>query len=408
MSDVSSAVARQFRSTWCLLASNWRDLGAGAAETPTWCPFLLEHEVLASLVEKNVGNVFSFASVKRNFCAKQGTKVDLTLGLGLHGDGVAHQKCWAPTAPNASCSGGGEGRVVSCGTVAAPLSSTEATLTPTEACVGNATCHLGTGMLLRVPTWRQLHRGCHCRLFCWCIRVLSGEVVAIGAARAGAVAGHRQSAGCSWSQEGGFGVPRVAAPRATGLGTKPSTPSKEICWRCNANCSEILWIGRTQDVVNFLYVCLHFCACVCSSVLRVHVQLCVVSPASPGLFRAQLRSGQIAELWKRIKLRYKTFHTLTWEVIRVDQTPPKLRAKGAETRHMVGALRLRTGDGFPQAPPVSSQPDSPWTLRAAARLLHDHGFGAVQQCCVHQVLSPVLQPPQGFVKRRPPTTTCGS
>ena len=191
------------------------------------------------------------------------------------------------------------------------------------------------------------------------------------------------------------GAPRVAALRATGLGTKPS---KEICWRCNANCSEILWTGRTQDVVNFLYVCLHLCACVCSSVLRVHVQLCVVSPAGPGLFRAQSRSGRIAELWKRIKLRHKTFPTLTWEVIRVDQTPPKLRAKGAETRHMVGALRLRTGDGLPQAPAVSSQPHSPWTLRAAARLLHDHVCGAVRQCCVRQVLSPVLQLPQGFVQ----------
>ena len=36
--------------------------------------------MLASLVEKNGGNVFSFAGVKRNHCAKQGTKVDLTLG----------------------------------------------------------------------------------------------------------------------------------------------------------------------------------------------------------------------------------------------------------------------------------------------------------------------------------------
>ena len=49
-------------------------------------------------------NVFSFAGVKRNHRAKQGTKDDLTLGLGIHGDGVAHQKCWAPTAPNATCS----------------------------------------------------------------------------------------------------------------------------------------------------------------------------------------------------------------------------------------------------------------------------------------------------------------
>ena len=40
---------------------------------------------------------------------------------------------------------------MSCGTVAVPtLSSTEATLTQTEAGVGNAACHHGTGILLRV------------------------------------------------------------------------------------------------------------------------------------------------------------------------------------------------------------------------------------------------------------------
>ena len=42
----------------------------------------------------------------------------------------------------------------------------------------------------------------------------------------------------------------------------------------------------------------------------------------------------IAELWNKIKLHCKTFHTLTWE-IRVGKTPPKLRATGAETRHLV-------------------------------------------------------------------------
>ena len=54
-------------------------------------------------------------------------------------------------------------------------------------------------------------------IFCWSMRVLSGGVVAIGAARPGAVAGHRQSAGCPWSQEAGFGV--------LGLGTKPCSAS---------------------------------------------------------------------------------------------------------------------------------------------------------------------------------------
>ena len=48
--------------------------------------------------------------------------------------------------------------------------------------------------------------------------------------------------------------------------------SKEICWKCKANCSDIPWTGLQK---------------------------------------------------------------LTWEMIHVDQKPPKLRAKGAETRHMV-------------------------------------------------------------------------
>ena len=32
-----------------------KDLATGAAKTPTWCPFLLVHEMLASLVEKHAG-----------------------------------------------------------------------------------------------------------------------------------------------------------------------------------------------------------------------------------------------------------------------------------------------------------------------------------------------------------------
>ena len=55
--------------------------------------------MIASLVEKNAGDVSSFEAipqqlwgVKRNFCAKHGIRDDLALGLGLHEDGVAHQK----------------------------------------------------------------------------------------------------------------------------------------------------------------------------------------------------------------------------------------------------------------------------------------------------------------------------
>ena len=204
--------------------------------------------------------------------------------------------------------------------------------------------------------------------------------MATGAARPGAVAGHRQNAGCQWSQEGGFGVPRVAAPSAGRLGLVQSDfkgwASKGICWRCQANCSDIPWADtssaaawsryRTSEVLarqteqgtsvnpqfSFAWVFgrafLHRCvaldgpghdagrdwkgvfrtgrrpggghklfsiscvcvsACVCSSVLRVHVQLCLVSPEGLEFFRAQPRSGQIAELWNRIKFHCKTFQT---------------------------------------------------------------------------------------------------
>ena len=124
-------------------------------------------------------------------------------------------------------------------------------------------------------------------------------------------------------------------------------------------------------------MCVRACVFVCSSVLRVHVQLCLVSPASPGFFRAQSRSGWIAELWNRIKLHCKTFHTqpqlqrLTWEMIRVGQQPPKLRAKGAETRHLVPSCFELAMDFH------KHQPHCPWTLRAAVRLAHDHVCGAV-------------------------------
>ena len=55
--------------------------------------------MLARLVEKYAGDVSSFTaiplqlwSMKRNFCANHGIDDDLKLGVGLYGEGVAHQK----------------------------------------------------------------------------------------------------------------------------------------------------------------------------------------------------------------------------------------------------------------------------------------------------------------------------
>ena len=94
--------------------------------------------------------------------------------------------------------------------------------------------------------------------------------------------------------------------------------------------------------------CFHFLVrvpalvCLCVSVCAPRARPVVFClSCRPWFFRAQSRRGWIAELWNTIKLHYKTFHTqsrlqkLTWEMIGVDQKPPKLRAKGAETRQLV-------------------------------------------------------------------------
>ena len=100
------------------------------------------------------------------------------------------------------------------------------------------------------------------------------------------------------------------------------------------------------------------------------------------------QNGWIAELWNTIKLHYKKFHTqsrlqkLTREMIRVDQKPPKQRAKGAETRHLVPCCHELATD-------FHEQQRSAHSLTVC---------GAVRQCCVRQVLSPVLHPLQSFVQ----------
>ena len=87
----------------------------------------------------------------RNLCAKHGVNDDFTLGLGLLGDGVAHQKrttvecfSWKVLGSHRAeryLFGLVEKDVLSFGTVAVPtLSSTEATLTPFAAGVRNGEC----------------------------------------------------------------------------------------------------------------------------------------------------------------------------------------------------------------------------------------------------------------------------
>ena len=159
-----------------------------------------------------------------------------------------------------------------------------------------------------------MHPGVHCGHLPLEHEVPSGGVVAIGAARPGAVAGHRQSAGCTWSQEGGFGVPRVAAPSAWRLGLvqivvrlqrvgvrtsryrTAALLARQTEQGISVNplfslrgfsaeliCIDVLhsmdlgatqdaigfffdlvagWVG-TQPVFFFLYVCRRLCACVC-------------------------------------------------------------------------------------------------------------------------------------------------
>ena len=254
-----------------------KDLATGAAKTRTWCPFFLLHEVLASLAEKNVGDVSSFAAIPQQqrlgcpaqlLCqARHQGRLDAGLGSPQRRHRTPEaQDCGVLLLERAGLSRrrtllvrfGGEGRVVSFGTVAVPtlcsteatLTHTEATLTPTEARVGNAKClelTTETGILLRVRVWRQVRAGCCCGHFLLQHEAPSGGVVAIGAARPGAVTGHRQSAGCSWSQEGGCGVPRVAAPSAARLGLVLCLVRlQRVGVPCKANCSDIPWTDTSS------------------------------------------------------------------------------------------------------------------------------------------------------------------
>ena len=159
--------------------------------------------------------------------------------------------------------------------------------------------------------------------------------------------------------------------------------SKDICWRCKVNCSDIPWtvtstaaarrtsryrtsdllarqteqgisvnplfslpgfpaelicidvlqsmdLGATQDATGILFFsiwpqarvghalfsisCMCVCACllVCLCVFVGVPRACPVVfsvPWRPGPFRAQSRSGRIAQPWNTIRLHYKTFHT---------------------------------------------------------------------------------------------------
>ena len=154
-------------------------------------------------------------------------------------------------------------------------------------------------------------------------------------------------------------------------------------------------VGHKLFSISCVCVCLRLWSCervcVCSSMLRVHVQPCVVSPAGFGFFRTQSRSGRIAELWNQDQT----------SLLDVPHAIPAAESDvGDDPRRPEASQAACEGCGDPPLDAWTSTSTSgqlcPWTLRAAVRLVHDHVFGAVRQCCVRQVLSPVLQPLQGF------------
>ena len=350
-----------------------KDLATGAAKTLTWCPFLMVHEVLASLVEKSAGDVSSFAAIPQQLLRVKCYFLCQAWHQGRLDAWLGSPRRWRRTPGAQDCGVflleragllqrrtllvrfGGEGRVVSFGTVAVPtLSSTDATLTntkatlaPTEARVEkvSGTHTTETGILLRVR--------CHSAHFLLEHEVPSCTVVTIGAARPGTVTEYRQSAGCSWSQELLLQVRGDWAWYKALFGFK-GWASKEICWRCKARdqCRPSVlfawFFGRAH---------LHRCValdepghdagrdwnCVFRSGRRpgwdtsccqfpvyvsafVFVCVFVCAPrACPVVFRLSCR---LFDTQSRLR-------SLTWEMIRVDQKPPKPRAKGAETRHLV-------------------------------------------------------------------------
>ena len=259
-------------------------------------------------------------------------------------------------------------------------------------------CHHGTGKLLWVPTWRQVHRGCHRRHF---LLEYKGAFL-VGswpsarhdkAQRLGtdtAARGRKkQVLGCLGLAQSLIIRPRNCArgampaavallgpaPRPPRQGRSPDTAHRS-CWRarpskdqcqpsvlfacvfCRAHLHRYVALdGLGHDARRdwqsvcragrrprghtscFQFpVCLSALVCLCVFVrlCSACMSSCVLSPLQALGSSARSRGAAgLLSCGKRIKLRYKTFHTLTWEVIRVDQTPPKLRAKGAETRLLV-------------------------------------------------------------------------
>ena len=101
------------------------------------------------------------------------------------------------------------------------------------------------------------------------------------------------------------------------------------------------WVG-TQHIFIFLHVCLRLCACVCVRLCSECTSSCALSPLQAPDSSARSRgAAELLSCGTRSNFNYKKFHTqsrlqkLTWEMIRVDQKPPKLRAKCVETRHLV-------------------------------------------------------------------------
>ena len=317
-------------------------------------PFLLVHEVLASMVKNSQRTLREYCdcspSVERlvaDFCTKTNVPRTGVVPIGFHGDGVPHQK-------NRSV------QVFSWNLLAKP--SAERLL---FAVIGKEFC-CKCGCKGRHTTDAILS------VFSWSMKLL--------------LQGFWPSCrhdGSAWSDsdksraqlQGEMGVrAMLCQSRGDWAWVKevfgfPAWSSSEICWLCEANRDDVpfsdfslsaAWRKKRRSATSLfarlreqgiprspLFGCPGFHVSMVVIDLLHACDLGVSQVALGNLFYELLptvgsvRAEQVANLWAKIKTYYRNgnapsqIQTLTLEMIRLPNKGPKLRTKGAETRGLV-------------------------------------------------------------------------
>ena len=332
-------------------------------------PFLLPHEVLYNMLQKSPGLLQSLVEaplpsgigqIRDNFAEGQGIPKEKLLGLGIFGDGVPHQKRKSIECFSWNLLGLGVG---------APRQL--------FTCISKEfTCKCGCGgrhtldEILKVLVWSLMI------LYMAVFPTKRHDGEAFGDTdkqRKRMYNGPLDFFAALLQVRGDWSWLKQ-------LFGFPSWASKQICWRCQAGTEDHPWwhFGKTATWRNHRCSSAEFfqrqrqqgidpsplfglpgflLIMVCIDVLHA-LDLGVTQDLLGNLFWESLdclwgdlrnKDLRFIELKKSIKEYYKTFKpptqidSITQEMVKKEKKPPKLKAKGAETRHLVPfGLQLAT------------------------------------------------------------------